>query len=487
MKKRPVLRSRNRRDLRLVGDVLMLTWDAKDEDGRPLFDDTVKDPYLSPNYSQKAINVLRNYGLQRLSFPVIVNLLESDLRNPDSKMYGSDTTEEWHAAVAQLLSKGNTSTQQKLKSLALLPLRSGEWTSTTSGPVYFPTTGDVGIPDSLDLKIISTSASKNSDRNAFFRYLGVCQATNDQVRASILRSFASTYMIPSLNGYLKFLYLTHKVDTHARDEYAKVQVATGALDKKSPHEMDIYLPGTDHPYSPASLLAAKDDAPGLSVAFLHSKHMEHVPDRPSPSHPSWERWLCDSIGIRERLRPVSRDGRDLSDTFLYVHKHRTDKFLGLFEHIWLFERSSVLHNRAVRSKIKDLPAKNLCGVDFSITLKESWLPSKALRELAERYMDHPEQFPFLKLDESNMTPQVSSKWNFLCDHFSVRKDDSLDFLLEILRCIERSCPRPSSDGQLQKVFDLYVAINAKLAVANNTSEAKQKITLVYTCFMQKPS
>ncbi|KAL5608429.1 hypothetical protein FOBRF1_008926 [Fusarium oxysporum] len=480
MKKTPVLKSRNRIDMRLVGDVVILASDAKDAEGHPLFDDPTKDLYLSPSYSQKAIDILKGYGLGILHIQTVLNLLETDLRSPNSKFHGKNTTDEWHSAVARLLSKqlkNSLSIQQRLKSLPLLPLRSGAWTSTTSGPVYFPTTGDINIPNSLDLKVITVHASSNSDRSTLFQHLGVCQATYDDVRASILRSFNSKSLsFDAINEYLSFLYLTHQIGKHGQEEYTKVEVTTGAWIRKNPHQTDIYLPGTHHAYSPASLLAVEGASPGLSVDFLHSKHMESTPDKPSLFHPSWETWLCNSIGVRERLRLVSRDERGLSDVFLYISEHRSEKFLGLFEHLWLHEKSSLVTNRTLRSKIEDLPAKNLCGVDYSLKLKEAWLPLKALRELVDRYMEYPEQFPFLKLEESDTTEQIGSKWHFLSDYFSVSKDDSVDFLLQILRYIQRSCPEPSSDSQARKVFDLYVAIYAKLTVTSDGPDARRKIT-----------
>ncbi|KAG4288696.1 hypothetical protein FPRO06_03518 [Fusarium proliferatum] len=481
MKKTPVLKSRNRIDLRLVGDVVISAKDAQDAEGHPLFDDPTKDLYLSSNYSSKVVEILKGYGLGILSIQTFLNLLETDLRSPDSRFHRKNTTDEWHSAVARLLTKtlkNSSFIQQRLKSLPLLPLRSGAWTSTTSGPVYFPKTGDINIPDSLDLNVITVYASSNSERSTLFQHLGVCQATYEDVRASILRSFASKkgLSFEILNEYLSFLYLTHQTGKHGPEEYTKAEIVNVAWKRANPQETDVYLPGTHHAYSPSSLLTAKDPPTGLSVDFLHSRHMESIPEKPSLFHPSWETWLCNSIGVRERLRLISRDKRGLSDVFLYVFEHRPEKFLGLFEHLWLHEISSLVANRALRSKIEDLPAKKLCGVNYSLKLKEAWLPIKYLRHLVDRYMEYPKQFPFLKLEVSDTTELVVSKWHFLSDYFSVSKDDSMDFLLQILLYIQRSCPERPSYSQTQKVFDLYIAIYARLTVTTDGPDARRKIT-----------
>ncbi|KAF4494384.1 ATPase-like, ATP-binding domain [Fusarium agapanthi] len=480
MKKTPVLKSRTRIDLRPVGDVVFLLNEAQDAEGYPLFDDSTKDLYLSPRYSLNAVKILRGYGLEVLEIQTFLNLLETDLRSPNSRFHGKNTTDEWHSAVARLLSKhlkNSLSMQQRLKSLPLLPLRSGAWTSTTSGPVYFPKTGVIDIPNSLDLKVITVHASSNSDRSTLFQHLGVGQATYGDVRTSILRSFKSKKALSFevINEHLSFLYLTH-VFGKGLEEYTKVEIVNVASMRANPHETDVYLPGTHHAYSPAGLLPVEDASPGLSVDFLHPRHMESTPDKPTLFRPSWETWLCNCIGVRERLRLISRDKRGLSDVFLYVFEHRPEKFLGLFEHLWLHEKSSLVTNRALRSKIEDLPAQKLCGVDYSLKLKEAWLPLKYLRHFVDRYMEYPKQFPFLKLEESDITEQIGSKWHFLSDFFSVSKADSMDFLLQILHYIQQSCPERPSDSQTQKVFDLYIAIYARLTVASDGPDARLKIT-----------
>ncbi|KAH6986493.1 hypothetical protein BKA56DRAFT_670643 [Ilyonectria sp. MPI-CAGE-AT-0026] len=475
---KPVLRSRNRNHLRLISDVFILS-DGMDGDGHPVFDDPAKDLFLSPNYPPTAVNILKQYGLQPVSVSTLFNLLEADLCSSNSKMHGLNTTAEWHSVVARMLSSWfdkKVAPAQDLKSLPLLPLRDEKWTSTTSGPVYFSATGDIDIPGFLDLRIISPSASKDLCRNTLFRHLGVSEATIDQVRASIFRSFESAPLsYKKAKAFLDYLYLTHQPGTHTQEGYAKANVWSHENKRTSPSQTDVYHPGTAHAYSPMSLLAAQGTAPGLLVNFLLSTTMEHGPAMPTSSHPSWERWLCDFVGVRERLRLLSRNGDALSDTFLHVFEHRPDKFLGLFEHLWLHEKTNLLRNRTLRSKIENLSARDLCGVDFSLKLKETWLPFTHLRDSVVRYMEHPEQFPFLKFEESEMAQQFAARWTFLNEYFSVGKHDSLDFLLEILRYIERSCPVPSSIRQTQKVFDLYVAIYAKLKVADDEPGAQRKI------------
>ncbi|KAF5680457.1 hypothetical protein FDENT_8396 [Fusarium denticulatum] len=376
MKKTPVLKSRNRVDLRLVGDVIILTHDAQDAEGRPLFDDPTKDLYLSSKYPQKTTQ------------------LQVSWRKNDRRM-----------------ALGCSTTAFQTQEFAV-------YTTETEVVAFAP-------PEirSVDIGYIWASTGK-----------------------------------------------------HGPEEYTGVGVVTGDLVAKNPPETDIYLPGKQHAFSPASLLDIEEASPGCNVDFLHSVHMENAPDKPSLLHPSWETWLCDSIGVRERLRLISRDKHGLSDVFLYVFEHQPERFLGLFEHLWLHEKPGLVTSRAIRWKIEDLPAQKLCGVDYPIKLKEAWLPLKDLRHLVDRYMEYPKQFPFLKLEESDTAEQIGSKWHFLSDYFSVSKDDSVDFLLQILHYIQKSYPERPSESQTRKVFDLYIAIYARLTVTSDGPDARLKIT-----------
>lgn len=479
--KTPVLRSRHRNDLRLIKDICIPRPRMADKRGHPLLDDPVNDLYLSSEYSKKVADVLETYGLEYLPADLFVDLLEADLRSTKSKMRAPDTTNEWHSAMAQVLSfwiefYPDSHPVRRLKSLPLLPLRNGEWMSPMSQSFYFPAIAGVEFPQSFNLRIISLSASENPDRYTLFQHLGVSEAPIDQVRASILRYFKPRFgpSLSDLKPYLDFLFLTHNPLKHTQD-YRKMRVITDGSRSENPRITDIYLPGRDHTYSPMSLLAAQGTAPGLSVNYLHPHLMQDIPDRPSSSHPSWQRWICDSVGIRDRLRLLSPNGSAISDSFLYVLEHRPDRFLGLFEHLWPHEKSLLLRNQTPRSQINGLDAKSLCQVNFTVRLRDTWLPFKHLRNSIDRYMEHPKEFPFLIFEDLDNIQDIGTRWSFLTEYFSVGKDENVDFLLDILYYIEQSCPEPCSVSQSRKVFDLYIALYAKLAVAGDKPGARRKV------------
>ncbi|UKZ69385.1 uncharacterized protein TrAtP1_010394 [Trichoderma atroviride] len=202
----PTLKSRHRRDPRVITDISILTKDATYEGGVPLFDDPDKDPFLSPKYSKPVRSVLKGYGLKNISPNAILEMLESDLRNPNSKMHGKKTDGAWYSAVASLLCSWfdrNYSFLNRLRQLPLIPLRDGKWISAALGPIYFPMTKNIPIPERLDIRVLPVERIFDDEWNRLFVQLGVLEADIVAVRASILRA----YMSPN-NGLLGSDHLT---------------------------------------------------------------------------------------------------------------------------------------------------------------------------------------------------------------------------------------------------------------------------------------
>jgi hypothetical protein len=438
--------------------------------GKLLLDDPVKDPFISAKYPYKATDHLKPYGLQVAHVYLFVTLLQRDLSQHNSKMRADTATNDWHSSVARMCSKicengWNGSTL--LKSLEVLPMRGGEWTASTSGPVYFPMIGDTEIPEGLGLKVLSESATTNPDRSNLFRHLGATEATYEDVRFAIFSSFIHqpSFSFDFTFDCLRYLFLTHSSPTHTRESYKSSLTFTKEFKLFRTQDEIIYLPGEDHPFSPSSLLGNVQVPPDFPVHFLHLGYISMAPNQRIPLS-SWKRWLCDSIGVHERLTILSSNGNQLSQPFQYVFSHHPGKFLGLFEHLWLLDGREVLKHPTIVSQVKQLPAKELCKVKFSPNLEKTWLPLRQLKDSVRRYMEHPEQFPFLIIQSDDETEQIGSKWNFLSKHFGVGKSDDLEFLLEILHCIKRSCRDPLSIRQSQRVFELYIAIYAKLSVSS---------------------
>ncbi|KAI7764661.1 hypothetical protein LZL87_003866 [Fusarium oxysporum] len=479
----PVLISQGIEHWRLISHLTILIADAQDKAGRPLLDDPINDPFLSSKYPPEVANTLKEYGLATLNSTQFLKLLELHFHNPSLRLATMCRTKEWYGALARLLSKLSVDEEQseRIKSLPLLQLRDGSLASAASGPVYFPTTGNIDIPENLNLRVVSNSASHGHYQRALYQQLGVLQATVVQVRSLILDSFSYSkdLSLHDIKSYLRYLYLTHQsFNAEHEQPYHAVKIMTLEMTMERPWRSIVYLPGMDHPYTPRKLMGLGMFGLSHALNFLHPEILKDEPIKPSLFHLSWKKWLCDCLGIRERLslfRPktlveqesngdissITDDIDVLSEEYKYVFRNRPDRFLGFVQHLWLFDGPRLLKNPTLVSEIQGLPAQNLCIVDRSLNLQDTWVPLKELKDCVKQYMEYPDEFPFLKLEkEEHMDLAIGTKWSFLTKHFSVKWKNDMDFLLEILESIKHSCNR-LSPWQTGKVIELYTAIRAR--------------------------
>jgi hypothetical protein len=406
----PVFLSRHTKQWRLLHHLASPGPDAQDDAGNPLLDDEINDLFLSSKYPPEVTQILRDYGLADLSNAQCLDLLKAHLTHSNLRWHKKSWTKEWHTALAKLISKllDDDEYSEKVKSLRILQLEDGSLVSAVSQPVYFPSTGTFLIPETLDLAFIRESRSHGRYPKALYQRLGVMEASIVQVRELIFETFSKELSLDDIKSYLHYLYLTHhSFKTMDEQQYSAVRVMN--MDKKmmKPRDNIIYLPGTEHPYTPQSLLGMGMFGLSHPIDYLHPYLLENAPNQPEVFHVPWRKWLCDCLGLKDRLSLIadqpSEPGTEktelLSESCKYVLKNRPDRFLGWIQHIWAFEGSQITENQALLSEIRELRAEGLCGLDRPMLLDDTWLPHPNLKDTVARYMKYPETFPFLKLGE----------------------------------------------------------------------------------------
>jgi hypothetical protein len=461
--KQLVVRTRHG-DLRKIKDVKILASDFMDRDGNPLLDDSDIDPFLSSLYHYTSRNALRPYGLMVMDFGLIFRILQKDLEGPASLVQSMSMSEDNHSRIAKLLSRLAETRNYRLETLALLPLRSGSWVPANSGPVVFPTIDGISIPPGIDLQVIDTTAAANEDRRSLFIQLGVTYSSIPQVRNSVLRKSCSAAVYPTMDksrAHLHFLYLTHQFKQN-KDELRDICIYSHSGAPIRPHQEDCYL-SSDHPYGPEALLETTDHLPGLTVSFIHPTFFEEAPETPNSGHPSWNKWLQEDIGIRNKLRLIAKDGRSLSPAWNYVAEFRPEKLLGLLQHLWGSEGGAVRKNDDMKRLIRQTEAKQLCGMELPgpCRLDQTYLPLPNLLEQCSRFLKSNERFPFLDIGGTLSVEQLSSKWIFLHTELGVKQDDDVEFSLDILRWLQEANPEASSIDDYERIYKLYGVINAK--------------------------
>lgn len=475
--------SRNLKQLRVIHHVVILPGGAADHNHNPLFDDPTTDPFLSGRYPQQVIDRMKCYGLKKITYRQLVDLLALDLNSANTRMRQKTASVEWHKDVARVLSQmpQDLPSFHRMKKLPLLPLRDGTWATIDSGPVFFPCTGDIDIPEIANLRVICSSACRIPERYTLFQLLGVTKAAVPEVTKLILERLEASENLSLLEvkGCLHFLYLTRKTsECNDKLQAKRVKVLTVDMKLKSAHDEVVYLPGTDHSYSPESLLAPRDEGRALSASFLHPGILADAPDESGKPSSDWKAWLCDFCGVRERITLLSPFEEDLSDHFLYVHNHLPGRFIGLFEHLFTHEAERLERSPDLISKINDLPAGQLCRGGFLLTFRDTWFPNPHSEMYVDQYMEYPESFPFLKGEENASVFKFYGKYKSLARQFAIGKGLGVDFDLEILRYINKASPGPLSVRQSSKVIDLYLSIFVKFLGFFSNAEVAAKIRQV---------
>ncbi|GFG16303.1 hypothetical protein IFM61392_09435 [Aspergillus lentulus] len=480
----PVWRSRHGNSLRVIGSLVILPEDFMDSDGNPLLDDSSLDPFISTAYPAALEGTLKEYGLGVGTFDLILRMLKSDLESPTSRVKSCVTSADFHSRISQLLSRIENEDKDEMRTLndlAILPLRNGEWVSANSGPVYLPKTGEIDIPAAVDFRILDPAAVANEDRRALFIHLGAVEPSVSAVRSAILANYSPLYSevcMEDSRAHLRYLYLTHG-SRQIEDDFCDVRVYCVHEIMNNPHEEEIYLP-SNHPYGPEALLGPTEYSQGMEVLLMHSAYLENIPTRPYSNYPTWREWLINSLGIRERLSLVSPDGDSLSDSWTYVADSRPGKLLGLLEYLWKDQRPELRQSADLIKEIQSTNATRLCNMDLpdDCRLDETYLPLSDLQALCQRFMEEDEPFPFLYL-EGLSDEELYSKWIFLHNDFSVGKDDDLEFLLDVLYWIQSANPDASTLTSYERLWDLYIAIDAKHLAAEDRVVARDTVKLFF--------
>ncbi|KIL94318.1 hypothetical protein FAVG1_02881 [Fusarium avenaceum] len=338
-----------RRDsMRTMQDAMFLPESMRDKDGKPLLDDPDRDLFLSSNYSDSAVEALKNHGLKTLGFDALVALLEKDLKREDSKMKAKGTSDEWHSQMASLLS-----------------------------------------------------------------------------------SFAR--IRPSYTETLKGLPLV-------------------------PLENAIYMTGTDHPYSPGSLLPT-DEFPDL---FFHRTISEACVFSTGLFAPTWREWLCESIGVRKEITLLPEIGFKPLEILEHIYKYRPDKFLGFLKYRWGHEGGQLGNCDTLILFLRDFPAEDICLSDFPVKFKNTWLPDRDLEMIVKRYVDDLSYFPFLKIERDDTSQSIKVEWDFLTRYILTKNDQDMELFIELVESMKRLCTKDVSESQFRSMVDLYSEIDTML-------------------------
>ena len=307
----PVLVPENTGPLRLIRDSRSLPGMPvyTDATGHPLFADIYPERYLSTQYSAPDLFRLGDFGLAVLAMDEIIARARSDLGLGSSRIrdYRDD---DWQTRVAKVLrfpfQQGWHLRCEEVKALQLLPLRTGQWTATTLGPVYFDKLEgtDISIPLGLPFRVIDPASTANASRKHLFSAVGVQNILVSDVQAAVLHKCRNgSLTLPESIEYLRFLFLTQLPRTR---ENGLLPIFNHHGQLRSGSEALVYLPEDDDPYGAVQLFRPTEPgsapgcgAPGFEASFLNDAYLKDPPTMSSPADGdvSWKEWLVISCNL----------------------------------------------------------------------------------------------------------------------------------------------------------------------------------------------
>jgi hypothetical protein len=418
----------------------------------PIFDDLPDEKYLAPEYGHR--NVLKEFGVENIHWSDIMERLRADLMSAHSKMRSLAPNDEWHASCAALLllafEKAHAEvTQQEIKQMAIIPLLSGQWTTSTIGrpcPIYFPSTDGVPIPEDLFLRLVEPGAASVLKRANLFRKLGIQNCAKEEVIRKIefhhkkYTKSISHSVVPASH----FKYLFHfDTSPDLLRNWILVPTEAGRLRKAS---MQLYFL-SDEKYDTQQLLGRGCEAKNGPAAFIRRELVESESPHAHGQNLSWPEWLKRATGARY-FPPLVEDpsASQLSPVMLAVLEQSCEKFVGLLQAHWITEYESTISKLPwISSKLGE--CRVLCESKATCQLRSTYLPSIEIKIKAKELCVERE-FPILKLpvtlDRTNYR-----HWRFLEDLGVGHKLD-LRFYMLVLEKM-----RSSDNVAAQNVVDVY--------------------------------
>jgi len=485
--------------LRRIRDLQNLRNDAITRDGQPLLPDTYPEKYISTQYDKSDLTRLDDFGLDYMAMDNLIARARADLASGNSRMKTS-LDSDWHTRVADLLHRpfrqGWSVRISEVKALDLIPLKTGQWTSTNAGPVYYDILEGTGlmIPSALNMRVVDPTAVANGSRKRLFDAVGVQTASVSSVQNSVATKCGDPGLgLSESVECLRFLYLTQRF---GRPNVPAPLIYDHHCVVRNGRNVDVYT-RTNHPYDAAQLFYATvsgpapgSGAPGFNVLFVNDAYFTESPSLPAAGPAErqtviitrWADWLAAFCSLTTSVSIYDIHRSELTPFGSYIAQHRPDKFVGLLQKNWTEGLGSkAQQDGRIIDTISQIPV--LCqGAGVTLRpLKSTYLPFPELVAISSRFMADGEFFPWLKLEISLEDPEAAGveEWRALGSAFGRQHGGHsiLEVALAVLKYIvdanpiepERPLPRPD------RMPKLYTYLQSRIGEATHPDECRQII------------
>lgn len=163
------------------------------------------------------------------------------------------------------------------------------------------------------------------------------------------------------------------------------------------------------------------------------------------------------------------DNSSLSPEIARIANRYPESFLNHLRAAWEKDGAKAAQIPSVLTSLKATLV--LCEDGVKRPLSTTYLPTKSLRAVVEKYIGPDDKFPFLQFQKFWSLEEKVDVWAFLPLHLGVGNGQDLDLYLDILKTIrtERSLWRWSQKFP-KRILSLYLHIETAYAYDNGTRE-----------------
>ncbi|RSL91902.1 hypothetical protein CDV31_015378 [Fusarium ambrosium] len=432
------------------GNLIMVSEDWRDDDGRPLVMDTNnEDQFLAAKYHDpENEKYLLRLGVKVMSDNVFIDRLIRLLQKCPRSIL-EEKSNAWHASLARIICQKSLYSRYdtRMSSLPIIPLRGGEWVSRNRDNVYLPSSSESAIPEGITMIIVDDEAAADPDRRKLYELLKVPVVTNYHIKVAIVNTHGSWNFNPNalsptvLASHAEFIYNNGGWSTSLR---SRLWVATylGCCRKGE----STYRPDDDDPYSASRMLPKE---PNQTYGFLHPAYFEAE----LSENKAWIKFLYSVLGIWVIPR--------VCDLEIVLEKYPSQKSLTMLRDRWQIYKDCV--------GIKEL-AEGISSARVKCTgsmtreqIRYTYAPLDHLTK------DFGPVAPFIDIPEPE-----DPRWKPLLKALGVRVEADLDFYLSCLRYAKKS-----GNGS----FELIRRVMHELEECGNSSNlvnpiGKDKLILV---------
>lgn len=421
--------------------------------------------YISEKYDHRLdLPVLKKLGTVELSAsPDFLDRLTQDLSlGNDSRWRSIVYTDDWFTRISNLLLGliGESTFKDALEKLDVVQLETGKWVAPRHGSIFFPTSGDVDIPNGLKLSLLDGKALDNPAFKDLLKSLGVGECKPHEVIPLIEQRYGPSARVSkkALLQDIVFLFWHHtEVPETGYNIFLSCHNGTGYCWYNIADAEDggwLYAPKLDHPYALYKLLDGKvpTELKG-QVKFVRQDYFDALEECGLRHGKSGSEWLQQRAQIklvpqlRDRTRAASfnRQTIKLSSELKYIAENMPHYLLGVLQHAWFDYVESDEWDRYMKeAEVPILESPN------ERPLETTFLPLPSLLGTVKE-LGLSERFGFLE-ELDGMTEVESVKWDFL-KRFGVGVKDDLHFWLTLLQ-------RAKEAERIQKttIFKIYARL-----------------------------